>query len=102
MTTQLEDRGATQEYENTFNFNYFINTNDNKINLTNKCVTLYSNMSSQYNTVNTLNNSDKNILKANNMNLNFKENNNIDMNIKTNKKIKIPVLGNYNYQKDIY
>ena len=102
MTTQLEDRGATQEYENTFNFNYFINTNDNKINLTNKCVTLYSNMSSQYNTVNTLNNSDKNILKANNMNLNFKENNNIDMNIKTNKKIKIPVLGNYNYQKKIY
>ena len=102
ITTQLEDRGATQEYENTFNFNYFKNTNDNKTNLTNKCVTLYSNMSSQYNTVNTLNNSDKNILKANNMNLNFKGINNIDMNIKTNKKIKLPVLGNYNYQKRIY
>ena len=101
-TNQIEDRGSTQEYENTFNFNYFINANDNKANLTNKCVTLYSNMSSQYNTVNTLNNSDKNILKANNMNLNFKGINNIDMNIKTNKKIKIPVLGDYNYQKRIY
>jgi len=101
-TTQLEDRGATQEYENTFNFNYFINTKDSKTNLANKCVTLYSNMSSQYNTVNTLNNSDKNILKGNNMNLNFKGINNIDWNIQTNKKIKIPILGNYNYQKRIY
>lgn len=100
--TQLEDRGATQECGNTFNFNYFINTNDNKTNLTNKCVTLYSNMSSQYNTVNTLNNSEKNILKANNLNLNFKGINNIDMNIKTTKKIKLPVLDNYNYQKKIY
>ena len=97
ITTQVEDRGPIQDYENIFNFNYFINTNDNKANLTNKCITLYSNMSSQYNTVNTLNNSDKNILKENKMNINFKGISNIDIN-----KIKLPVLGNYNYQKRIY
>ena len=95
----LED--FTYSNENTFNFNYFLGKNDiNNQGGNKKCITLYSNNTSEYNTVNTLNNSEKNIMKfpcreTNKINLNFK-NNNI---IKTNK---FPFQNSNLSQKKIY
>ena len=73
-TYNLEDLITTNE--NTYNLNYYLGKNEIKNTGTNKkCITLYSNNTSEYNTVNTLNNSEKNIMKfPNEINLNFKNN----------------------------
>ena len=84
-STLFEDGSITPDNEYSLNLNYFSNNNAT---LTNKWTNLYSNMSSQYNTINTLNNSENNIFKTNN-NLSFKGKNNL-INvppIKANKKI---------------
>ena len=112
-TMEIEEGSITPDNEYSLNLNYFLNNNDNKkTNLTNKWTTLYSNMSSQYNTINTLNNSENPVFKPN-YSLNFKGNHNLNnvAPIKANKKIyyfnnnkmnKLPNGNNYNSKKKIY
>ena len=95
----LEDEAhSNQDY--SINLNYFTNNNENKINIDNNCITLYTNTSSQYNTVNTLNNSDKNIIKIPNRKEidEIKVNTNESIMSNNNKK---PINNYYNPQNKI-
>ena len=82
------DEYSKTKYDNTFNLNYYLGNSDiNNYGINKNFITLYSNTTSEYNTVNTLNNSEKNIIKYPNneideINSKFK---NSMMNIKNSK-----------------
>ena len=61
--SNLEDITNYSKNDNSFNYNFIGNIEKYNLNLNKNNKTLYSNNSSQFNTVNTLNNSEKNILK---------------------------------------
>ena len=67
LITNTTNLDTNSKYEKNFYLNNFFGSNDNNdnynVNMNNNFITVYSNHSSQYNTVNTLNNSEKNILK---------------------------------------
>ena len=88
--------------ENIFNSNNLFGTDEKiNLNLNKNSITLYSNNTSEYNTVNTLNNSDKNILNF----PNTKEFDEIKLKFHNNlirKQNKYPVKNNILSQKKIY
>ena len=72
---------SKSNFDNTFNLNHSLGNNEiNFFGPKKNCITLYSNNTSEYNTVNTLNNSEKNIIKfpsrkePDNCNIKFKNN----------------------------
>ena len=73
--SNLEDITNYSKNDNSFNYKFLGNNENNNLNLYKNNNALYSNNSSQFNTVNTLNNSEKNILKIPYHKKNDKKNN---------------------------